>query len=195
MGRVGHQFAQAGAAVHPSDVEPALPQASHHVEIEHERGPVQGPRRAAGVVSRSEEPQLLAGEGREHQSARRATSVAEAAGQGENRRRSRGVIVRSVVDRLIRGRMLRALPAAPEMIVMRPDHDRLRREARIGAGEDPDDVGGRPIRGGERLEMAAAVAPRPQPGVPEDPRDVSGRALRSRRCPRPGPPSPGRPGS
>ena len=49
-GGVGDQLAQALAAVDPADVQPTVAQAPDHVEIEHEGGLLDRPRRAGGVV-------------------------------------------------------------------------------------------------------------------------------------------------
>ncbi len=124
-----------------------------HVDVHVEGGPVEGYHRMLGVVARALEPQLLSGPGAEDdRPGRLEPGRDEGPRRFEDDRGRAGVVVGPGVDP--------AVDADAEVVEVAAHDQGLVLELGIGAGQDADDVRGRPLAGDEvglHLDLDAEV--------------------------------------
>ena len=149
-----------------------------HVEVDHRDRSLERDDRVPDVVLEPSKPQLLAGEGHEHDRPAEPRSRAPRRGPRhlDDRRRAGGVVVRAVVDLSRQIRRLRELRRRADVVVVRADDDGLVRRARH---PDPRSTP-TTLRSGAVNARALVVADRAASSRRD--RGASVRSMSARRC-------------
>ncbi len=122
------------------------PEPADHVEVQHRAGLLERHDRVTHVAGGTEEPELLAGERDEDERAVGPGPPGKHPGRRQERGDSGRVVIRPVVDLAVVVRVNAAEAAETQVVVVRPDHDRLVGERGVAPAEQPHHVVARAAR-------------------------------------------------